>query len=269
MKCAVFVFAVVACACAFDRQVLEPRHIWVPLPETSRSSPSESRVINGHDAPPGAHPYQAALLINGAGFCGGSLIRTDLVLTAAHCIDDAQNVQVVLGYHDVYEGLNSHNVILTWDVDVHPEWNRGALQNDIGVVRIPPVRLSNTIQTIRLAEANARNYAGEIATLSGWGRTSDDSNSIAPYLQTIQLEVLTNLRCRLNFLGQIINDQHICTSGNNGQINVGACNGDSGGPLVVNGEQVGVVSFGGGRCAAGFPTAFARVSWFRSYIDRH
>jgi len=45
------------------------------------------RVIGGTVAPRNSIPYQAALIINNSGFCGGSLISTTVVLTAAHCVD--------------------------------------------------------------------------------------------------------------------------------------------------------------------------------------
>lgn len=95
------------------------------------------------------------------------------------------------------------------------------------------------------------------------GRISDSSNSIAAELQTIQLPVITNAVCQSSF-GSTVQDQHICTSGAGGR---GACNGDSGGPLVVSGVEIGVVSFGASQCQAGHPSVYARVSFFRSWIE--
>lgn len=45
------------------------------------------RVIGGTVAARNAFPYQAALIINNSGFCGGSIISNEWVLTAAHCVD--------------------------------------------------------------------------------------------------------------------------------------------------------------------------------------
>jgi secreted trypsin-like serine protease len=44
-----------------------------------------SRITNGNTAARGQFPWQAALVIDGAYFCGGSLISSLWVLTAAHC----------------------------------------------------------------------------------------------------------------------------------------------------------------------------------------
>jgi secreted trypsin-like serine protease len=43
------------------------------------------RITNGYTAIRGQFPWQVALLTDTAWFCGGSLIDSQWVLTAAHC----------------------------------------------------------------------------------------------------------------------------------------------------------------------------------------
>lgn len=43
------------------------------------------KIVNGYPATRGQFPHQAAVTIDGASFCGGSLISATYVLTAAHC----------------------------------------------------------------------------------------------------------------------------------------------------------------------------------------
>lgn len=59
----------------------------------------EERVVNGQHAEQHEWPWQILLLLNGNLRCGGSLIRDDWVLTAAHCVAkvDARNFIVVVG----------------------------------------------------------------------------------------------------------------------------------------------------------------------------
>ena len=66
------------------------------LPESSTipSGPSalKQRIINGEIVEIGTHPHQVSLqyeLVPGLWFpiCGGSVIGTEFVLTAAHCVD--------------------------------------------------------------------------------------------------------------------------------------------------------------------------------------
>ena len=48
--------------------------------------PPFSRVINGQDASPHSWPWQISLRVRGRHICGGSLIRPDWIVTAAHCV---------------------------------------------------------------------------------------------------------------------------------------------------------------------------------------
>ncbi len=48
--------------------------------------PAFSRVVNGDDASPHSWPWQVSLRVRGGHICGGSLIRPDWIVTAAHCV---------------------------------------------------------------------------------------------------------------------------------------------------------------------------------------
>lgn len=59
--------------------------------DTDELRPSRGgRIVGGDEAIPGQYPYQVAIFIyveEGAYFCGGSLVKENVVLTAAHCVD--------------------------------------------------------------------------------------------------------------------------------------------------------------------------------------
>jgi secreted trypsin-like serine protease len=48
---------------------------------------NSNRIIGGSLATAGQFKYQVAVVIDGSGFCGGSLIADNVVLTAGHCVD--------------------------------------------------------------------------------------------------------------------------------------------------------------------------------------
>lgn len=48
--------------------------------------PAFARVVNGENATPHSWPWQVSLRVRGGHICGGSLIRPDWIVTAAHCV---------------------------------------------------------------------------------------------------------------------------------------------------------------------------------------
>lgn len=47
----------------------------------------ESKIVGGKDALSGQFPYQVSLRKNKSHFCGGSIIDSRTILTAAHCVE--------------------------------------------------------------------------------------------------------------------------------------------------------------------------------------
>ncbi len=117
-------------------------------------------------------------------------------------------------------------------------------------------------------------FAGEFATVTGWGKTSDNSGGAADVPNFAHdIPLISNDECRDQLdtvLG--VTDQMICIDTSDGR---GICSGDSGGPLNLQpaeGEygpyvQVGVTSWGPNEgCENGKPHVFARVTEFLDWI---
>ncbi|KAH9638174.1 hypothetical protein HF086_008778 [Spodoptera exigua] len=254
--------------------------VGIPLAEAIRKAEEEaslnpSRIVGGSTARLGQFPYQAGLVIELAGrtgVCGGSLLNSRRVLTAAHCWNDGQNqarrFTVVLGSVHLYSGGTR---LSTSSVAMHGSWNPSLVRNDIAMITLPSaVSTSGNIGFIALPSGNELNnqFVGATATASGFGLTRD-GGSVSGALSHVNLPVITNAVCR-NTYPIYIQSSNVCTSGANGR---STCQGDSGGPLVVNSNNrrilIGVTSFGHrDGCQRGHPAAFARVTSYISWINQ-
>ena len=66
---------------------------------------AQERIVGGVGADLHEYPWQVALVSpNGDGYCGGSIISDQWILTAAHCLEgeEAGNVFVRVGSEDSY-----------------------------------------------------------------------------------------------------------------------------------------------------------------------
>merc|ERR1712243_262102 len=55
-----------------------------------------TKIVGGNEVTPHEYPWQVGLFIDDMYFCGGSIISEDWILTAAHCMDGAGFVEVVM-----------------------------------------------------------------------------------------------------------------------------------------------------------------------------
>ncbi|XP_064546263.1 serine protease 1 [Drosophila montana] len=259
------VLALAVAASAFPQSELVHRSRAMPVV----SDDIEGRITNGNKASVGQFPYQVGLSLKvsalSSAWCGGSLISSTWVLTAAHCTEGIQSVTVYLGATVRTSPEVSHTVPSS-DIIIHSGWNSNNLKNDISLIKIPAVAFSSKIQVAKLPAiaSSYSTYAGSTVVASGWGLTSDSASSVASDLMYVDLSVITNTVCASTYGSSIVTATNICVSTTNGK---STCSGDSGGPLVLkdNSVQVGLTSFGAAAgCEKGYPAAFTRVT---SYLD--
>jgi len=258
-----------------DKKPLEFRKGWKSFEDIcGLENPGKDRIVGGHEAAENEWPWQVALFIDDAWFCGGSLVSDEYVMTAGHCADGATYFDIMAGAHDVRASSEPHRVEITsYEGFTHPDWNSDNLFGDIALVRLPEkIQFNDYIRPACLppAEDESNGYVGELTTPVGWGKNSDNAGGITPKLQMVEdLPVISNPTC--NDVYGIIYDGIMCIDSSGGK---GVCNGDSGGSLNMRQDQsnkwtqVGVASFvSSNGCESGQPHGFTRVAYFGEWIE--
>ena len=258
-------------------------------------------IVGGHPADDGKYPWQVRLystMDDQIGFCGGSIIAPQWVLTAAHCLLDTQKVVVGFGNNDRTKTtkIESEKII------VNPGYLDGQ-KADLGLVKLKtPIPDAPSIGVADPAVDKTVLTPGAKVTVTGWGAVWDfqafqnsmdvmagrrslsekkllEQNELnAPRkLHEVDIEVIDQGECKsvykaLQVPAFSIGETEICATGVSGGKD--SCFGDSGGPLVAPASnargyvQVGIVSWGPQCGNPLYPGVYTRVSSFTDWINK-
>ena len=154
------------------------------------------------------YPWQVGLVYPGypgsdgiTPWCGGSIISAQHILTAAHCTQEplSSYLQVSLGEHDTTD--TAADIRTVSRITNHPQFNPDNGLNNIAILTLSsPITFSRAMSPVCLPADPSPSYAGDTATVTGWGRTSPDTEGpLADSLQEVELTVLSNEDCRNDF----------------------------------------------------------------------
>ncbi|OAN14270.1 hypothetical protein A3K86_11880 [Photobacterium jeanii] len=268
------------------------------------STPSVSpRIIGGITTQNDEIPWQVYLNISfpndGTYVCGGVLVAQDVVLTAAHCLQNggtrasADNIKVWAGINSIFSTTSSNAISVTAALQ-NSSYNASRFSNDIAILKLAqpapanakPILIATSDQQRRANSefSNGYNAGGtspENLLVSGWGSTSATGSSSATNLQQTLLTGVPDNTCSAQW-GSGVNDSEadifVCAITPSPSVVRDSCFGDSGGPLVWQDPQragdadfglrlVGLVSFGDG-CASSLPGVYTEVQGFVSWINQ-
>jgi secreted trypsin-like serine protease len=235
------------------------------------------RVIGGNNTKKGEFPWQAGMWKAGYDgfddefYCGGTLVDWQFIVTAAHCVEDVweEDIVVKFGDHDRTKTVEAEKrakaacagkesseeckraktfrdrVATRSEVEKiipHPEYNTETINNDIAIIKLlKPLKDTKYIQLACLPDSTedapvSKKGDNIDCYITGWGKTKgDDPSSTANILQKAKMPLISRKKCadmnNRNSPNKINGDTMLCAGQGPGSI-VSGCQGDSGGPLV-------------------------------------
>ncbi|XP_076382860.1 mite allergen Der f 3 [Megalopta genalis] len=235
------------------------------LPALNPLTPT-GQIVGGEDAKIEEVPHQVSLQSSGFGFCGGSIISEEWVVTAGHCmIYPADWITVRAGTTVKSSGGSEHQVA---EIIVHENYETnwyGVPLNDVAVLRVStPFKLDKTRQPIKIFKQDEEAKVGVAAVVTGWGAVKE-GGSTTEVLQKVEVPIVSKKACDEAYqsYGGLPAGQ-ICAAVPQGGKD--ACQGDSGGPLTINGRLAGLVSWGYGCARPNYPGVHTEVAAFSKWI---
>lgn len=254
------------------------------------------RIVGGDEAEPGAWPWMVALTdadesdIYDGLRCGGSLIHSKWVITAAHCVRDertgrnirTKDIEVVLGVHNLKDDTGER--VRVKRIVSHPDYDSWTMDSDIALLELEKDVSYEPIPVV----SGDSSLEGEDSVIMGWGTLEMSEQTYPPELQQASIPIVSNEVCNASYndknsdfdwwfswlfgyaADDEITDNMMCAGFEAGEKDT--CGGDSGGPLIVKEDEkwklAGITSWGEGCAEPEYYGVYTRVSEFTDFIDK-
>lgn len=247
----------------------------------------DGRIIGGFVTSIVNYPYQVSLQYHNAHICGGSIVAHNIILTAAHCIEQPWDTSAFR----VRAGSSTHlyggQLVGVRHIFKHEAYTSSTLDSDVALVVLDKnLTYTRTVQPVQLAAYGEHLLEDNDIFVSGWGLTAE-TGKVSFLLNYVAVRLINQNTCSKSYQYiATITSKMFCAGYPQGGKD--SCQGDSGGPLVsyvstspltsttsvsesqtnaVKPKQFGIVSWGVGCAQEGYPGVYANVAALRPWID--
>ena len=120
----------------------------------SSNSASVSRIVGGESAGTSTWGWTVSISIKGISLCGGAILSSTWIITAAHCMPGVSPSQII-----VYAGSNTRfagQSRTASRIIVHLNYNSSTKQNDIALIQLStPFTMTSSVKSICMPSVNS------------------------------------------------------------------------------------------------------------------
>ncbi|CAF0862194.1 unnamed protein product, partial [Brachionus calyciflorus] len=193
-----------------------------------------NRIIFGNPTAKNSWPWMVSIRQNGRDhICGGTLISSNHIITAAHCVYDSkpENLLIVAGVKKLNAVLKKENKFKVADIYIHPNFNSIYLNDDIAMLKLDrTIEPNQKIDFICLPPNRTTNIIHDKnVIIVGWGnsngsfKASFSNNLLQATMRVLNFQKDNNCK---NY-----DSLYYCALGS-GRKPANICFGDAGGPLM-------------------------------------
>ncbi|XP_020825270.1 tissue-type plasminogen activator isoform X1 [Phascolarctos cinereus] len=254
---------------------------------------SQFRIKGGFFADITSHPWQAAITTRDRRspgkthfLCGGILIDSCWVLSAAHCFQErykVHEIRVVLGRTYREKKEEDEQMFEVEKYIIHEKFVLETFDNDIALLQLKPkadslqcAQETKSVRTVCLPDAGLQMADWTECELSGYGKHEETSPFYSERLKEGHVRLYPSSRCTSRHLfNKTVTENMLCagdtrSGGKEGNLH-DACQGDSGGPLVCMKDNrmhlIGIISWGIGCGEKDVPGVYTKVINYLKWIE--
>ncbi|XP_027871972.1 transmembrane protease serine 6 isoform X3 [Xiphophorus couchianus] len=236
-----------------------------------------TRIVGGSDASEGEWPWQTSLQVRGTHICGGALISSQWVASAAHCFYDDSVYSpsvwtVYLGKLLLNRSSSIEEVARVQQIHLHQYYDSETHDYDLALLKLDRpayALLTGHARPACLPPATHQLEPGLLCWVTGWG-AQQEGGGTNNVLQKVDVRLVSEEACVRSY-GYLVTPRMLCAGYRSGGKD--ACQGDSGGPLVCQEPSgrwflAGVVSWGKGCGRPDYYGVYTRITRLTDWIKQ-
>ncbi|XP_069490686.1 transmembrane protease serine 5-like [Ambystoma mexicanum] len=228
------------------------------------------RIVGGAPSAEGSWPWQVSLQWEGQHICGGSIISSQWVLSAAHCF--VLSSLFTVNKWRVHAGsiaISSSGSYTVQKIYYNAQFSPLTTDYDVALLKTSlPLQFSETLRPVCLPGYRQQFQANGNCWITGWGHITE-GGKVSPVLREAKLQLIDAMTCnKSQYYDGTITPRMMCAGYLDGTVD--SCQGDSGGPLVCQEDglwwQVGIVSWGEGCGRPNRPGVYANLTVLLDWV---